>query len=153
MSLMTLDIGMEHQDMKRAFAAIFFDSFGQHRYRPICRCAVPMRAEDPRPPDVDVSALAVFLIPRLIIYPAFLVFRLKQIQQVPVRQRPQPTVIAVGVLLVVISFDGNYRNARLLHHLQSGDGVVHRFGRDAAFMKEIPANNNKIDLLADGIFL
>ena len=66
MNLMPLDIGVEHQNVESTFAAVLLDSLGQHRDRPVARGTIPIRAKNSRPANVDVTALFLRLIPRLI---------------------------------------------------------------------------------------
>ena len=108
-----------------------------------------MRAEDPRAPDIDETAAA--LVPRSISDLPFDIIRFQQMQQVPVSKRPQPTVLAVGMFLVVVSFDRNYRDTGVLHQLKPGDSVVHRLGRDVTLVEKISADDHKIYELLNAV--
>jgi ribosomal protein S17 len=57
------------------------------------------------------------------------------------------------VFLVVISLDRDNRDAIILQELQSLDRVVHRFWRNAAFVKKVTAHQHKVDSLGDRVSL
>jgi hypothetical protein len=48
MRLMSFNVGVKQQNMKRARPTVFLHRFGQHRNHPICRRAIPIRTENPR---------------------------------------------------------------------------------------------------------
>src|ERR1043165_339775 len=158
--------------MERSVSSIRLDGPREHRYRPVARCAVPVRAKDPCLPDVDIPAATSLFVPRLIgksdgfsrstfaihnvgtpkgVTLTFDTRRLEPPYQSPPPHRPQPAKLIVRRPLIVISLDRDDRNPGFLHHRQPLDRMVHRLGRHDLLMKKIPAHDDKVDLLTKRI--
>ena len=131
-------------------AALAADRFGQHGDREITARAVPVGAKDAGARQIKVRTTPVGFIPWLHRHIALRIAnRLEQVQQPPRRQRPKPTVFRHRLFLVVIAFDREDRNARVLQLPQSDHGVVHRLRVQIAPIEEVSGHQDKIDRLRD----
>lgn len=110
-----------------------------------------MRSEYPGASNINVTALAKLGVPRQVIDRSALIRRLKKVEKVPVCQAPKPAVIAVGVLLIVVTLDRNYRYPCILHKLETGDRIIHRFRRHISLVKKVTTYDHEIDPSIDPV--
>src|ERR1051325_2107868 len=113
-----------------------------------------MRAEDARARDVDVRTFALLFVPRHEREMArFVVRRLKQFEIAPTRERTHPTVIRDRVLLIVIAFDGDDRNPRVVQQSETRHRMVHRFRLNLARVEKIARDEHEINFALNGVKL